>query len=488
MRHWRRRQSGFTALELLLGAVIATVITTGIVLFLKDLSLKDRGKTLSRAMQPYHNALVAYALAQRDALVADPPGTVAGVASAQEPTCSELRALMPALLQYDCTLPEGAGTPHFQIRTLPAYCTGINCDLSIAVTGESSVGGSDEMEGAIILQAAVDDFGAEAGQSLNNTSSPTEGGLRIRGTGWWRPNPFGNQERTFGTWATYGASTLSKFITLYDTRDPNFMGNVTLHQSLTVMNSITAGTVTAANSVGTGDSTCSYAELTGDKVKAKSSTCVDRVVAEGSSGSIETRTDAGATSVRINDRISVFNSSGTDAAGVRFSASASELYADQLRIEQAQTVGTACPANTFSRDSAGKWMQCVGGIWQYPGLSTANVGDTCTAAFAIDATTATSPLICRNNVYVNLNQALGLVAIIDSLVVYDGTVVPVPSCATGTTPVLITSLTRFQTPSAGGTARFTYTGSGPWTMSISNSGGAAGGEGVVWRACQYASF
>lgn len=483
MQHRRRGQGGMTALELLLGGVIVTVVTLGVVLFVHDLDLKDRGKKLSRAVQPYHNALVAYALAQRDPLVSSPTGNVTGVGAPLQPTCTELKTLLPALLDYDCTLPEGATSPEFRVTPTPTGCSGTGCDLALSVCGTGQVGGTgDTLEGTRILQAAVNDFGAEAGQSLEGY------GDTIHGTGWQFTNPYGNKARTFCSYATYGASTLSKFVTLYDTRDPNFMGNVTLHQSLTVNNSITAGTVTAANSVGTGDATCSYAELTGDKVKAKSPTCVDRVVAEGSTGSIETRTATGSTSVRINDRIAVYNTSGTDAAGVRFSASASELYADQLRIEQAQTVGTACPANTFSRDSAGKWMECVSGTWQYPGLSTANMGDPCLGAFAIDATSATSPLICRNNVYVNLNQALGLVAIIDSMTVYDGTVVPAPTCATGTTPTLIMSVSRFQTPTTGGVARYTYTGSGPWTMSITQSGSAAGGEAVVWRACQYTSF
>ena len=51
--------------------------------------------------------------------------------------------------------------------------------------------------------------------------------------------------------------------------------------------------------------------------------------------------------------------------------------------------------------------------------------------------------------------------------------------------ILLTDLTRFQTPASGGTVRLAYSGSGPWAISLS---GTDGGEAVVWRGCRYASF
>jgi type II secretory pathway pseudopilin PulG len=471
----RRKLAGFTAIEMLFGIIIAGVLMTASVLYIKHLRLQDRGKTLSTAAQPYHNALVMYGLAKRDALVSVPTGSVTGVANPLEPTCTELRALMPALLDYDCRLPEGAGTPTFTITRIPTGCSGTGCDLAFAVTGNAPVGGSADLEGAQVLQAAVNNFGAEAGQSLVGY------GTTIRGTGWQRANPLGNQSRVFGTYATYGASTLSKFVTLYDTRDPNFMGNVSINQSLSVTNTIVAGTSVAA-----GDGSCKYAEMRVEgRVIVRSPTCVDRVVMDGPTGSVETRSSTGTAQVRITDRVTVFNSSSTDKAGFRFVATASEVYADQLHIVQAQTAGTACPANTFSRDSSGRLLECYSGLWRYPGIHYANVGDACVGGFAQDIANSTAPLICRNNTYINLNQAIGLVSIIDSLVVVNGTTVPAPTCASTAVPILMTDLTRFQTPSSGGTTRLGYTGSGPWTISLT---GAGGGEAIVWRGCRYPSF
>lgn len=468
-----KQQRGFTLIETLIVLVIAMVAMTAAYLFLNDQNLRERGKRLSTGTQPFHNALIAYGLAQREALVASPTGTVTGVASPLAPTCVELKTMMPALLDYSCALPEGGGTPTFTVTPVPTGCSGTGCDLAFGVSSGQPIGADND--GSQIVQYAVSNFGAEAGQSLVGYGSV------IQGAGWQRANPLGNQPRTFGTYATYGASTLSKFVTLYDTRDPNFMNNVSIHNSLSVTHVITAG-----DSVGAGNGTCKYAEMRVDgKMVLRAPGCVDRVVGDGATGTIETRSATGATTVRIGDSISVFNSAGTDKAGIRFVASASEMYADQVKLGQTQTAGTACPANSFARDSTGRWMECYSGLWRYTGMYQANVGDACVGGFAQDIASANSPLICRNNVYVNLNQAVGLVSIVDSLVVTDGTVVPVPACATAATPMLMTDLTRFQTPAAGGTTRLAYTGSGPWTIAID---GAGGGEAVVWRGCRYPSF
>lgn len=474
----RGKQGGFSLPLLLIGGAITIIVLTTIYEVVRLGRLAERGRTLAGAVTPFHNALVAYTLAKRDALIATPTGPVAGVASPLAPTCAELKALMPSLLDYSCTLPERAGTPLFSVTKIPTGCAAAACDLALTVTTGAAVG--SDADASEIVQKAVNHFGAEGGQSLVGYPGT------IRGTGWERTNPLGNVARVFGTYSTYGASTLSNFVTLYDTRNPNFLGDVSV-----------AGSITSATSVSVGNSTCKFTELTiAGRVIARSPTCVERVLADGAAGTVETKSATGATTVQIGERIAMFNSSGTDKAGFRYTAVASsEVYADSLTTGTAtvdnlavsvnQTVGAACTANTFGRSSDGRWLECFGGVWRYSGIHQANVGDACVGGFAQDISTSTRPLICRNNVYVNLNEALGLAAIIDSMVVIDGTVVPAPTCAAGTTADLILPISKTETPAGGGTFRIDKTGSGPWTISITGSGG---GEAIAWRVCKYPSY
>ena len=496
----RRRLRGFTLVELLVGIVIATLVYAGWFTFARAESLRERGKTLSTAVAPYATGLFAYTLAYRAQLV-DPAGTIAAVVTPLQPTCQNLKDLIPALRDYTCSLPEQSGTPVFAITLIPSGCSGTACDMALSVTPSRPI--SNTTDGPEIVSAAVHHYGAEAGQSFFNY------GTLIKGPDWQYANPLGDVPYVFGTYAVYGASMLSKFLTVYDTRDPNFLGNVTIHQSTTVTGTITTLGGLVVTDPGTG---CRQVELTTTgRIIARSATCVDRAVTDGATGTLETRSATGSTTVRIGDDIKVFNASGIDKAGARFVVGGdSELYADRFRntagtaginadgsvfgttatvsslvINTAEVAGAPCPANAFARNSGGRWMECVSGVWRISGMVQAAVGDSCISGFAEQAGATTTPLVCRNNTYVNLNQAIGLVSIIDSVAVIDGSVVATPTCAPTATPVLLTEITRFQTPVGGGTTRLAYTGAGPWAISIT---GAGGGEAIVWRACQYPTF
>lgn len=512
MRHpgagLRSRQRGFSLIEIIIGGTIALLFLAGVIYpVIQGQAQRERGKTLATAVAPYHGALFTYALTNREALV---NGTaVAGVGAPLAPTCAELRALLPALLDYSCQLPENAGTPTFFLTVIPTGCTGTACDVGYGVTAGRGIGSLDE--GAEIVRAAVNHFGGEGGQSFINAATV------IRGTGWQRANPLGNTPRVFGTYGAVGTSMFSQFVRRFDVRDPNFLGSVSIAQTLS-----TTGTITSVTALGAGDGTCQFAQLTSTGLLvARNAACVDRVVANGNTGTIETRDAAGAVTVRVDAGVSVFNGA-TNAGGFRISGGNLETYADQVRINSgsagisatgvvygatgtfadlaasgattvnafllasAQTVNTACTSNSFARDSAGRWMECSANLWRYTGIGTAAAGAACSSGpFAVNSASPNDSLICRNNNYVSLNSALGLVAVIDSVAVVDGSVVAAPSCASGSTPGLMTDLTRIQTPVAGGATRVSYSGTGPWTISLT---GAGGEEAEVWRVCRYASF
>ncbi len=479
----QRAQRGFTLVSVLLGSLIVAVILGSIIYpLLRDMALADRGKALSTAVAPFHGALFAYSLAHRVSLTNN--GTIAGVVTAQAPTCTELRALMPALLDYKCSIPEGGGTPVFTVTPIPTGCTGTACDLAYTVT-PLPIG--RDVDGSAIVQAAVDHFGSEAGQSLVGF------GAVIRGRTWSRPNPNGDAPRTFGTYATVGTSMFSQFVTINDIRNPNFLGNVTIAQQLSV-----TGTITSVTGVGSGDATCNYTELTSTgRIFARSAACIDRVVADGNTGTIETRSASGSVTTRIGEGVYVFNNTintaGINPDGGVFGTSATFAGLANLQggatisgaatLATVEVAGAACQVGQVGRQADGMLLACVGNIWRIVGLSRVARGDPCVDGVALDQAAPTNTLFCRGGVYVSLNSALGRIAWLDSLVVLDGSVVPAPACETGSAPVVQVVPSQFQSPAAGGTARYAANGSGPWTISIT---GAGAGEAIAWRGCQYA--
>jgi hypothetical protein len=219
----------------------------------------------------------------------------------------------------------------------------------------------------------------------------------------------------------------------------------------------------------------------------------------------------------VTGLLTSFSSTGIAKAGITYTGVISTIYADNLRntdgtagvradgsvygatagftgtttvgglaLSVNQVAGGACTAGNFARDVNGRWLECVGNLWRLTGLGSAAIGSACSEGpFAINSGNANDSLICRGGVYVSLNTAIGLVSIIDSIAVVNGSVVAAPTCAAGTTAGLMTDLTRIQTPAGGGATRISYSGSGPWTISIT---GAGGEEAEVWRVCRYSGF
>ncbi len=512
-------QGGLGLLELMITLAVLTVVLTGIYSGVLEYGHYAKGKRIATSMAPYHQAAVDYTQRFRVPLTGQggpAAGTVTGVVDAFGPTISELRALNLLGATYLGSVAEVAGTPTVQLTLIPTGCVGTACDIGISVVYPAAIT-SPKNTHYRALDYAVGEFGAAGGYSLPDSPAT------ITGANWAVPNPRGAVAGVFGTYRTYSASGLAQFLTVSDTRDANFLSAQTMHGTLSVDQ-----TITSVQSVGAGTGTggaggCSLAELASQggagRIFARASDCVARVFVDGGSGTIETRTSTGDRSVRVGSdgALTSFSSTGIAKAGITYTGVISTIYADNLRntdgtagvradgsvygttagftgtttvgglaLSVNQVAGGACTAGNFARDVNGRWLECVGNLWRLTGLGSAAIGAACSEGpFAINSGNANDSLICRGGVYVSLNTAIGLVSIIDSIAVVNGSVVAAPTCAAGTTAGLMTDLTRIQTPAGGGATRISYSGSGPWTISIT---GAGGEEAEVWRVCRYSGF
>lgn len=509
----RRSSAGFTLIELIISLTVLSVVFASVIYAVEIYRDYTKGKAIATGFKPYHQAMLDYTHKYRVPLTTT--GTVPGVANAFAPTVAELKALDILGAAYTGAVAEVSGSPAFALTLIPSGCTGAACDIGMAATYPGAVM-SGNFPAFRALNFAAREFGNDAGYSTNSTPST------ISSLNWSRANPLGSVQGVFGTYVTYSASGLAQYLVVSDTRDPNFINNVTVGGNVYVTNSIGSGTGTSG-----GGTSCQLAELMNSggvgQIVARTSNCVARVFADGGTGNVETRSATGAPSVRLggDGSITSYSSAGSTSAGIRYTGTVSAMFADNIQnnlntggitatgsvygttatfsgpttmsngasvtgtvtFVTNRVAGTACSAaGQFSRQADGQLLACISNVWRVQGLTRAAEGSVCVDGIALDSTTATSTLFCRNGVYLSLNSALGRNAWMDSMTVVHGSVVPAPACDTGSTPLIRLVPSQFQTPIGGGTVRYSFAGTGPWTISITGAGGA---EAIAWRGCQY---
>lgn len=523
--HRRITQRGLSLIEILVSVAIVAIMLGSIYEGVAIYNDYTKGKAVASSIKPYHQAAIDYAHRYRIPLTAATGPSVTGVATALTPTVAELLSLGVLAAGYNGRVADVPGSPTISLTLIPTACTGTACDIGIAVTYPAPVV-SVRNTGYRALSYAVREFGSEAG-----FSTPDLPGT-ISSIGWSRANPLGAVGGVFGTYITYTATGLAQFLTVNDVRNPNFINNVTIGGDTLI-----GGTLTVVNSIGSGTGTgttggCQLAQLANaggaGQILARASDCVVRVFADGGTGVVETRTATGSPSVRIggDGSLYTYSTTGRNAAGITYTASISTVYADNLRntsgtgginvdggvfgtsatfssltvagpsnlqggttlggtttLTQIEVAGQPCSvAGIFARQTDGQLLACVANVWRLSGLTRTTIGAPCIDGIALDIASATRTLICRNNVYISLNPALGRIALSDYQTVIDGTVVSPLPCEVGSIPIIEIVPSSFQTAAGGGTVRYSGPGVGPWTISIT---GVGGGEAVVARGCQY---
>ncbi|MCR6481019.1 hypothetical protein NU688_33015 [Variovorax sp. ZS18.2.2] len=252
----RARQSGVSILSVLLSLVIIATITAGQI---EARQLEQRvtsGRLQGDVLNLIKDAVNNYTMENYPALQMNLPVAKAGTTLAAGATNGQSFAPTIANLVSMEYLPAGtsavaqlnSGVYRIVLSRIPAGCTGTACNISGAVyidqpirtPGTTNIAGVPV--GAIIEKVGGDVLVAMA----------TNPGNLVGINGMTLPNPLGTSEGVVGARVGFGASGFGRFLVLNDPRDPNFQGNLTLRQNLTIGGASTFnGPVTVNNTLKT---------------------------------------------------------------------------------------------------------------------------------------------------------------------------------------------------------------------------------------------
>lgn len=455
----RSRQGGISLLSVLLALVVGSIITAGQI---EAQQLKQKvtaGRLQGDVLSLMKDAANNYTMEAYPQLQLDQPVTVNGVtltpgaATGQtlSPTVANLIAMnyLPAGTRATSQL--NSGVYRLRIEKQPAGCVGTACNITGVVYVDQPIRqpGSTNIAG-IQVGSIIEKVGGDVVVAFSTTPGNMVGinGVTIT-------NPVaGAPEGVVGARFGFGASGFGRFLVLNDPRNPNFQGDLTVAQNLsiggsstftgpvTVNNTLTttgdvnvnncvklqadgrggfncldpndlppgyAGGVRAVDLVSSGNVLASDAPagFTGNNgkfallssggagieamVKTSGQVAGDRLIPTGAYAPGSACTDAGA----------LARSSATATGGVLVVCSG----AVWTPLSTVATAGGACPIDGQGAvDAQGKQLYCFNGIWNYMTdfLPPATVGGACAVPGSIGYTILTvgggsSALVCRAN-------------------------------------------------------------------------------------------
>ncbi|MDP9897363.1 hypothetical protein J2W32_006480 [Variovorax boronicumulans] len=536
----RSAQSGFALLSALLALVVLAIVTAGQIEGRQTEQKVTAGRLQGDVLNLIKDAANNYTMENYPALQSDLPVTKWGVTLA--PGATSGRTLAPSVanliaMQY---LPAGSsavsqlnsGNYRVLLSKVPAGCVGPTCNISGMVYVDQPVRqpGTTNLAG-VQIGGVMEKVGGDVLVSLQ-----TNPGNLMGINGMTMPNPVGVSEGVIGARIGFGASGFGRFLVINDPRDPNFQGNLTVRQNLSIGGSSTfTGPVTVNNTLkttGTIDvNNCIKLQPDG----RGGFSCLDpndlppgytggiRAVDVVSSGNVLT-SDAPASFTGTNGSFALLSRGGggveamvktsgqvagnrliptgtyvpgsacsepgavgrssTDPTGVMCSSSV------WTPLAVVASAGGSCPVNGQGAvDAQGRQLYCFNGTWNLmlDFLPPATPGAACSTAGAlgyqiplIGAGSTTS--VCRANPtggglrWFRIQDITTHLTFVTAYEVTHGAVVQKPACAAapGQTSSPIPFLeAKVESSSDGGFARFTIDQGGSWLVQLTNGAGGA---------------
>lgn len=442
----RRKSLGITLVEMMLVVAIAGGLLASLIVERKfDARIKS-GEQLATTMTPYFEAVHDYTRKYRQELQLGSP--ITGVANAYEPSVVEMKALNILASTYQTTISRVGGAPLYRVARLPAGCVALTCDLSYMVTTSEPINNADGTVAEGVLTYATRKIGGMAGYSEFTAPGTFNGS-----GGWTAPNPNGAIAGIFAMYTTYSASGEARFLVINETRDPNFINNVTVGGNIIVPTG-TIGTGTG----NPGGAECRLGEiLASGAFWSRSATCIKRAWVDGANGEVDVADAAGNTRGQLKDTgelvlrdaignvKSGFINVGTDSnaqadnflnnagnAGVRANG---EVFAREFVINTAAVPGAACTSNDAMVWGTGttslRLLKCVANLWTATGTTFGAVGGACPTNGELGETATKISIICSNNVWMTTTSRMGRWAVAFTVPVSHGSVIVKPSCEGG---------------------------------------------------------
>lgn len=386
------RQGGFALVELILTISISALIA----LYASARIARDAEESLAEGSAQYLRA-VAAAVGQHVLLHFNEyaNGTdVTGVAVDLQPTVAELVALGRLAGGF----PAGAGAMPTQqtarVDITRSNCPGANCTLTtLACTTTPVTLGSNDVR-FDLASTMTTQQGGTGGQALQGL------GNSIRGPTLNVPNPLGNVEGIVCGSSQVDTALFQKFLTLNDSRDPNFQGPMTVAGPVTVNNRLTVtGPVSAAGDTNVGG--CVRMRAASGRIGVSCANPDE--VPVGWTGGVRTVDVVAGGNVLVSDSPGTFTGANTAYAllapgEVRTSGRA---QADRLVPTGTYTAGSSCAGSeegAIARRSTAGLVTCRGGLWR-SFLTFASAGNACSPDGALADDDAGAKLLCVAGTY-----------------------------------------------------------------------------------------
>jgi type II secretory pathway pseudopilin PulG len=471
-----------TLIEMMVIVAIVGGLYASLVYEAKNMQKTSDGESLGTTMLPYFEAVHNYVRKNRIAL--QNGSAIAGVANPNIPTVVELKALGDMPQNFANIIARPGGAPLYAVNRFGPTCPALptSCDISYMVSTSQPYLDGQGIVAEGILASAVNKVGAYAGYTTFQAPATFTG----KG-GWTAPNPNGAVAGNFAIYTTYGASGEAQFLTMFETRDPQFQNNVTVNGNVIVP----TGTVGTGIGTDAGGVACTRAEIfSSGAFWSRSATCIKRAWMDAT-GQVAVADAAGQTRGQLKDTGElvlrdatgnikagfIANGANIDAkadnvttnsgtAGLR---SNGETFGDSLVINTTAAVGGACPTNNASVWGTGPdslvLLKCVANIWTATGIVKGAIGGSCPNNGQLGETAGKVSIICVNNTWQTTTSRIGSWAMSDIVYVGHGTVVTKPTCGSGSSakiiavPKALNATTVYQ--------NFDVTDNGPsWTVSM----------------------
>lgn len=534
------KQSGFALLSALLALVVLAIVTAGQIEARQTEQKLTAGRLQGDVLNLIKDAVNNYAMENYPALQSNLPVTkgattlAPGTGNGQTyaPTIANLIAMDYLPAGTSATAQLNGGTYRVALSRLPGGCTGPTCNISgltyidvpVRQPGTGNIAGVPV--GALIDKVGGDVLVALPGNPVN----------LVGVNGATLANPLGSAEGVVGARVGFGASGFGRFLVLNDPRDPNFQGNLTLRQNLSIGGTSTfTGPVTVNNNLSTtGDvdvNNCIKLQRDGngafncldplDRPAGWTGVRARDFMASGSLLSNEfpstwtgptsggqwtaiTRDTSGEAYVQTTGRMAgkrliptgqyapgsacteagAIGRSSTDSTGVMCS---NWIWTPLATVAAA---GGACPVNGQGAvDWMGRQLYCFNGTWNLmlDFLPPATPGSACTREGAIGyqipiVGAGSTVSVCRANPtggglrWFRIQDITTHLTFVTAYEVTHGSVVGKPACTAApgqTASPIPLLLPKVESSSDGGFSRFTIDQGGSWLVQLTNGAGGA---------------
>lgn len=507
------RQRGVGLLSALLGLVIASIITTGIIQGKLAETQQSAGRLQADLLMQVQDAVNTYTLENYPALQSNLAVTKNGLTLAVGSTDGQSLSPTIANLITMGYLSPGTnptaylgGNYRVRLRQEPAGCVGVACNIPGMVYIDQAMtrAGSNEMQG-VTVGALMNRVGGDVMVSLNTNPAVL---TAVNGANVANPVA-GTPAGVVGAKVGFGASGYGQFLTLNDPRDPNFQGGMTVAGTIRS----TTGSVGAGNGTSAAGAACSLGEiLNSGQIVSRTSTCIRRAFIDGSTGQVGVADATGTPRALLDGstgHLASYDATGTQRSVMGFngagqsivssdnlsntagtggidatgkvkgtSGDITTLNAQQANLANATLTAQALIGAGCTQEGAMAWglngtswtmARCTSGVWgNAGGLSQANAGAACPTEGAAAVSGTGQVLYCSGNQWGYLGDRMGRNVLAESFLVDVNGSVPKPGCLSGSIGSAIYLTPSDEAQKVQYLTRYTIDTGSAWTVKAKN--------------------